>query len=71
MKANEYKEFKGIRKESLLDNMGDIEIALTDIGEITTRDIAKAKNPKGLKESLDVVKLEGRASKIVKDYYEE
>ena len=31
MKANEYKEFKGIRKESLRDNMTDIEVALTDL----------------------------------------
>ena len=33
MKASEYKEFKGIRKESLRDNMSDLEILLTDIGE--------------------------------------
>ena len=32
MKASEYKELKGLRKESLRDNMTDIEIALTDIG---------------------------------------
>ncbi len=49
MKANEYKNFKGLRKESLRDNMSDIEIALIDIGEITTRDIAKKEKPLGLK----------------------
>lgn len=38
MKANEYKELKGLRKESLRDNMTDIEVALTNIGEIATRD---------------------------------
>ena len=41
MKASEYKEFKGIRKESLRDNMTDIEVALTDLGEIDTRELAK------------------------------
>ena len=40
MKASEYKEYKGIRKESLRDNMTDIEVALTNIGEIAARDIA-------------------------------
>ena len=45
MKASEYKEFKGIRKESLRDNMTDIEIVLTNIGEIATRDIAKGERP--------------------------
>lgn len=32
MKASDYKEFKGLRKEFLRDNMTDIEVALTDLG---------------------------------------
>jgi len=32
------KEYKGLRKESLIDNMSDIEIALADIGELTARE---------------------------------
>ena len=34
IKASEYTELKGLRKGSLRDNMTDIEIALTNIGEI-------------------------------------
>lgn len=45
MKASEYKDFKGIRKESLRDNMTDIEVALTDLGEIATRELAKEHKP--------------------------
>ena len=41
MKASEYKEYKNIRKESLRDNMTDVEVALTDLGEIATRELAK------------------------------
>ena len=41
MKASEYRAFKGLRKESLRDNMTDIEVALTDLGEIATRELAK------------------------------
>lgn len=37
MKASEYKAFKGIRKESLRDNISDIEIVLTDLGKIATK----------------------------------
>lgn len=33
MKASEYKDFKGIRKESLRDNMSDLEVLLADVGE--------------------------------------
>ena len=70
MKASEYKKFKGIRKESLRDNMTDIEIALTNVGEIATRDIAKAENPKGLKENLNVAKRGGGVAKGTRNLYE-
>ena len=49
MTAKEYKQYKGLRKESLRDNMSDIEIALADIGELTTRELAKKHKPKLLK----------------------
>ncbi len=52
MKASEYKDFKGLRKESLRDNMTDIEVALTDLGELATREIVKEQKPYGLKEIL-------------------
>ena len=45
MKASEYKEYKNIRKESLRDNMTDMEIALTDLGEIATRELAIEHKP--------------------------
>lgn len=66
MKANEYKDFKGIRKESLRDNMSDIEVILTDLGEVTARDIAKKERPQGLKDNLKVAKRGGGVSKIAK-----
>ncbi len=68
--SKEYKEYKGLKKENLRDNMTDIEIILTDLGEITTRDIAKVERPLGLKENKQVAKRGGKASKIAKDYYE-
>ena len=70
MKANEYKDFKGIRKESLRDNMTDIEVVLADLGEITARDIAKKEQPKGLKDNLKVAKRGGDVSKIARESYE-
>jgi len=54
MTAKEYKEFKGLRKESLRDNMSDIEVTLADLGEIATREIAKKKKPQGLDENIEV-----------------
>lgn len=66
MKANEYKDFKGIRKESLRDNMTDLEILLTDIGETTTREIAKTRKPQGLKANKEIAKLGGRIANNTK-----
>ena len=70
MKANEYKEYKGLRKESLRDNMTDIELALTNLGELTTRDIVREEHPKGLKENMSVAKRGGKVAKGAKDLYE-
>ena len=70
MKASEYKELKGLRKESLRDNMTDIEVALTNIGEIATRDISRGEHPQGLKENLNVAKRGGGVAKGARDLYE-
>ena len=71
MTAKEYKEFKGLRKESLRDNMSDIEVLLADIGEITTRELAKKHNPYGLNENRKIAKAGGEvASNTRKDIEE-
>lgn len=67
MKASEYKEYKGIRKESLRDNMSDVEIILTDLGEVTTRELAKKYNPYGLEENKKIAIMGGNTAKIAKD----
>ena len=68
MTAKQYKLFKGLRKESLRDNMSDIEVTLADLGEIATREIAKKKKPKGLDENIEVSKRGGKiASNARKD----
>ena len=67
MKANEYKAYKGIRKESLRDNMSDIEVALTDLGEIATRELAKEHKPYGLEQNKKIAKMGGHAAKVARD----
>ena len=64
MKASEY---KNIRKESLRDNMTDIEVALTDLGEIATRELAKEHRPYGLEENKNVAKMGGHAAKVARE----
>ena len=67
MKASEYKTYKGIRKESLRDNMTDIEVVLTDLGEIATRELAKEHRPSGLKDNMKVAKMGGNVAKVARD----
>ena len=63
MKASQYKEYKGLRKESLRDNMTDIEVALADLGEIATRELVKKHKPYGLRENKEIAKRGGKIAK--------
>ena len=70
MTASEYKEYKGLRKESLRDNMDSIEVSLTDISEEVTKRLAKKTKPKGLEENIKVARLGGKVSKNTRDEIE-
>lgn len=63
MTAKEYKQYKGLRKESLRDNMDNIEVSLTDISEEVTKRLAKKTKPKGLKENIKVARQGGKVAK--------
>jgi hypothetical protein len=67
MKANEYKEFKGLRKENLRDNMTRMEVILADLGEEATKELAKEHKPHGLDENKKIAKLGGHAAKMAKE----
>lgn len=67
MTASEYKVYKGIRKENLRDNMTDIEVVLTDLGEVATRELTKKHKPQGLKENKKIAKMGGNVAKVARD----
>ena len=54
MTTREYKNFKGLKKENLRDNMSTTELILNMLAETATKDIAEAKNPQGLEENKQV-----------------
>ena len=70
MKSKDYKAFKGLRKESLRDNMTDVEVLLTDLGEIATRELAKEYKPYGLDQNKEIAKRGGRIAKNTRDNLE-
>ena len=52
--TKEYKNYKGLRKESLRDNMTNTELILNMLGEVATTEISKTDNPQGFEESKKV-----------------
>ena len=54
MTTREYKDFKGLKKENLRDNMSTTELILNMLAETATTDIAEATNPQGLEENKKV-----------------
>ena len=70
LSVKEYKELKGLKKESLRDNMTDVELTLNQLAELTTKTISQQKKPKSFKESKDVAKRGGKVASIAKDEFE-
>jgi len=66
MTAKEYKEYKGLRKESLRDNMDNIEIILTDLSEETTKRLAEKHKPQGLEQNKEIARMGGHAAKVAR-----
>ncbi len=64
------KEYKGLRKESLRDNMDSIEVTLADLGEEATKRLANKQKPQGLKNNIKVAKIGGNVAKVARDELE-
>lgn len=56
----QYKRFKGLHKESLRDNMTNMELALNIFAEASTAEISKARNPKGYRQSAEIAHKGGQ-----------
>ena len=67
MTAKEYKQYKGLRKESLRDNMDNIEIILTDLSEETTKRLSEKHKPQGLEQNKEVARMGGHAAKVARE----
>ena len=56
--VQEYKNYKGLKKENLRDNMTNVELALNQLAEVSATAIAQTKHPKGISETQSTV-IEG------------
>ena len=57
--AKEYKQFKGLKKENLRDNMTNKELVLNMLAELSTKEITESKNPATFKEHMEVAEEGG------------
>ena len=64
--TKEYKQFKGLTKENLRDNMSTIELALNTLAEASTTEISKRRNPKSLKQNMQIAKEGGNVAKAAR-----
>ena len=66
MTTRQYKNFKGLKKENLRDNMSTTEIILNMLAETSTKDISKKEEPYGLSESKKIARRGGNVASIAR-----
>lgn len=71
MSTRQYKNLKGLKKESLRDNMSTLELALNMLAEAATTEISKQQKPSGLAENRNVARAGGAAAKAARESVEE
>ena len=70
MTTGQYKNYKGLTKENLRDNMTTIELALNTLAEAATTEISRERNPKGFSESQDTALAGGNIAKCARQQLE-
>ncbi len=68
--TREYKEFKGLHKENLRDNMTNIELALNTLAEASTTELSNQKQPMGFEENAKIAKDGGSVAKAARKQLE-
>lgn len=64
--VKEYKQFKGLKKENLRDNMTNVELVLNMLAEVSTTAISKAKAPKNFEENKNIAAEGGKIAKTAR-----
>ncbi len=70
MSTKQYKQFKGLKKESLRDNMTNMEIALNMLAEASATELSKQRDPKGFSQQKQIAKDGGSVAKVARNQLE-
>ena len=66
MTTRQYKQHKGLKKESLRDNMTNLEMAFNILAEASATELSKQKDPKGFKQQKNIAKEGGSVAKVAR-----
>ena len=69
--TKQYKQFKGLRKESLRDNMTNVELALNTLAEASAAELSKQRSPKGFNENAKVAHEGGNVANVARKQLEQ
>lgn len=69
--TREYKSLKGLRKESLRDNMTNVELALNTLAEASATELSKQRSPQGFHENAKVAHEGGNVAKVARQQLEQ
>ncbi len=70
LSVQEYKKYKGLKKENLRDNMTNIELVLNMLAEVTTTELSQKEKPVTFKENKDIAKRGGKFAGETRERYE-
>lgn len=71
MNTREYKEYKGLRKENLRDNMTNVELMLNGLAEAAATEMSKRENPKGFVENANIAHRGGNVAHVAREQLEQ
>ena len=71
MTTREYKNYKGLRKESLRDNMTNVELMLNGLAEAAATELSKRENPKGFAENANIAHRGGNVAHVAREQLEQ
>ena len=69
--VKEYKVFKNLKKESLRDNMTNLELVLNMLAEVSTKELSESDNPSNFNESVEVAKRGGSVAGVAREKLDE
>ena len=69
--VSEYKQFKGLKKENLRDNMTNKELVLNMLAELSTKEISESRNPETFGEHQQIARQGGEIARNARMELEE